>query len=153
MIREATPADIPRIVEMGRRFIAESSYKNHFAENPEQMKTLAEQIISNPKGRILISEKDAKVNGMLALLLFPHYFSGEPIAIEVFWWVDPEARAGSTGLKLMRKAEEIALELGATKMQMVAPTERIGELYKHFGYTEVESSYQKNLNGGASCHS
>lgn len=145
MIREATLADIPRLVEMGRRFISESSYKNHLGENPEQMKTLAEQIISNPKGRILVSEKDGRLTGMLALIVFPQHFSGELIAGEVFWWVDPEARKGRTGLKLMRKAEEIAVELGAEKMQMVAPTDRIGDLYKHLGYTQVESTYQRNL--------
>lgn len=145
MIREATPADIPRIVEMGRRFRMESSYKDHLAENPEQMKALAEQIISNPKGSILVSEKDGKLTGMLALLVFPHYLSGESIAIEVLWWVEPEARAGSTGLKLMREAEEIAVEMGAKKMQMVAPTERIGKLYEHLGYSRVESSYQRSL--------
>ena len=145
MIREATPADIPRIVEMGRRFMAESTYSQHLAENPEQMRVFAEQIIANPKGMILVSEKDGNLTGMLALYLFPHYFSGEPIAGEVIWWVDPEARAGSTGLKLMRKAEEIAVKMGAKKMQMVAPTERIGELYKHLGYREVESTFQRNL--------
>lgn len=145
MIREATPADIPRLLEMGRRFISESSYKHHIVENPEQMKTLGEQIISNPNGMILVSDNGGKLNGMLALILFPHYVSGELIAGEVFWWVDPEAREGSTGLKLMRKAEEIAAEMGAKKMQMVAPTQRIGKLYEHLGYTEVESTYQRDL--------
>ena len=111
MIREASLADIPRLVEMGCRFISESSYKHHMAENPEQMKNLAEQIISNPKGKILVSEKDVKLTGMLALILFPHYISAELIAIEVFWWVDPEAREGRTGLKLMRKAEEFEREV------------------------------------------
>ncbi|KKL26893.1 hypothetical protein LCGC14_2390670, partial [marine sediment metagenome] len=37
MIREATPDDIPRLVEMGRRFVSESSYKEVISENPEQM--------------------------------------------------------------------------------------------------------------------
>jgi N-acetylglutamate synthase-like GNAT family acetyltransferase len=145
MIREATPADIPRIVEMGRRFMAESAYNQHLSENPMQMRALALQIISQPNGSILVSEKDGKLTGMLAFILFPHHFSGELIAGEVIWWVDPEARAGSTGLKLMRRAEEIAVGMGAKKMQMVAPTERIGELYKHLGYREVESTFQRNL--------
>ncbi|KKL86125.1 hypothetical protein LCGC14_1947880, partial [marine sediment metagenome] len=74
-----------------------------------------------------------------------HYVSGELIAGEVVWWVDPEARTRRTGLKLMRKAEETAMGMGAVKMQMVAPNERIGKLYEHFGYTKVESTYQRNL--------
>ena len=145
MIREATLSDVHRIVEMGRRFMAESTYNQHLSENPKQMRVFAKQIISNPRGVILVSEQDGKLTGMLALLLFPHYFSGESIAGEVFWWVDPEARAGSTGLKLMRKAEKIAAMWGATKMQMVAPTRRIGKLYEHLGYKEVESTFQRDL--------
>lgn len=151
MIREATEDDIPRLVEMGRRFIEESVYKDFMVENPEQMESLIGQILANPQGRILVSENDGKPNGMLALIAFPHYFSGELIAGEIVWWVDPEARAGGTGLKLMRKAEQLAIEMGAVKMQMVAPDERIGKLYQHFGYEKVESTYQLKLNGGASC--
>ena len=151
MIREATEDDIPRIVEMGRRFIQESPYKDFMAENPEQMRTLVEQIIESPKGRILLSDKNGIVIGMLALIVFPHFASGEMVAGEVFWWVNPEARAGSTGLKLMRKAEQLATEMGAVKMQVVAPNDRIGKLYEHLKYTKVETSYQKNLNGGAPC--
>lgn len=145
MIREATVADIPRLIEMGHRFVSETSYKDHLEENPEQMKILAEQIISNPNGRILVAEKDQKPIGMLALILFPHYLSGELVAGEVFWWVEPEARKGRTGLELMKKAEEIAVSWGAKKMQMVAPSERIGKLYEYLGYSHVESTYQRSL--------
>ena len=148
MIREATEDDIPRLVEMGRRFIEESPYKEFIASNSEQMESLVGQILANPQGRILLSEKDGIPNGMLALIAFPHYFSGEIIAGELVWWVDPEARAGGTGLKLMRKAEQLATEMGAVKMQMVAPDERIGKLYQHFGYKKVESTYQRDLSGG-----
>jgi GNAT superfamily N-acetyltransferase len=149
MIREANLEDIPRIVEMGRRFVSESTYKEFIFENPEQMGALAEQVISNPQGRILISERNGRTVGMLGLIVFPHFLSKELVAGEVMWWVDPEARAGLTGLKLMKKAEKIATEMGAVKMQMVAPSKRIGKLYEHFGYVEVERMYQRNLNGGA----
>ncbi|KKN24646.1 hypothetical protein LCGC14_0892720 [marine sediment metagenome] len=145
MIREANLADIPRLVEMGRQFIAESTYKQHLPENPKQLHVLAEQIISNPKGAILVSESEGKLTGMLALITYPHPFSGELVAGEVFWWVDPEARKGRTGLKLMRRAEKVAIELGAKKMQMVAPTERIARLYERLGYEKVESTYQTGL--------
>ena len=145
MIREAKLVDVTQLVEMGRRFIAESTYKQYLLENPKQLRVLAEQIISNPNGVILVSEAEGKLTGMLALITFPHPFSGELVAGEVFWWVAPEAREGRTGLKLMRKAEKIAVELGARKMQMVAPTERIARLYERLGYKKVESTYQTGL--------
>jgi GNAT superfamily N-acetyltransferase len=65
------------------------------------------------------------------------------MAFEVVWWVEPEARGD--GVRLLRAAEDWAIEQGIGKMQMVAPNERVGALYERMGYLPVETSYQRTL--------
>lgn len=144
MIREATPADVPRVVEMGRRFLAEGPYRDKIADNPEVCAKLAAQLVQNPQAKILVAEEGEQLIGILVFILFPHYFSGEMTAGELVWWVEPRAR-GRTGVKLLTAAEGMARDLGAKRMQMVAPTLEVGRLYKRRGYEEVETTYQRSL--------
>jgi GNAT superfamily N-acetyltransferase len=81
---------------------------------------------------------------MLALLIYPHPFSGETTAVELCWWMEPEHR-GSGGLKLLRAAEQKAREAGATKLMLGAPSERTEELYQRLGLERVEVTYQRQL--------
>jgi GNAT superfamily N-acetyltransferase len=92
---------------------------------------------------ILVSGSDATITGMIAMLAYDHPFSGERMAFEVVWWVEPEARGD--GVRLLRAAEDWAMEQGIGKMQMVAPNERVGALYERLGYLPVETSYQRSL--------
>jgi GNAT superfamily N-acetyltransferase len=141
MIRLATLADIPRIVEMGLRFRESSDYKNHIVANTEQITKLSELVIAQEG--CLLSERDGKVCGMIAVYLFPHFISGELIAGEVVWWVEPEYRG--EGIKLVREAERRARAKGAVKMQMIAPTEQVARIYERIGYDYIESAYQRDL--------
>jgi GNAT superfamily N-acetyltransferase len=141
MIRLATEADIPRLLEMGLRFRRETGYSKHIEENPEQMERLVRQIIA--ADGVLVSEQAGEVIGMIGYVLYPHFLSGELIAGEVFFWVEPGHRGD--GLRLLRGAEKRAKDRGANRMQMIAPTDRVGRLYGRFGYEFVEATYQKNL--------
>jgi GNAT superfamily N-acetyltransferase len=141
VIRPATEPDIPRLLKMGARFIAETPYKNHIFANPEQMEKLAKQLMAS--GGVLVYERDGELIGMLGYVVFPHYVSGELIAGEVFWWVEPEARG--IGRELMKVAEEQARAAGAKRFQFVAPTERVAKLYERLGYERVEVMYQRAL--------
>lgn len=141
MIRAALAADVPRLVEMGRRFRCESSYQKHLGENPQKMGELALQLLA--AGGLLVSEREAQLVGMIGFVLYPHFLSGETVAGEIFWWVEPEHRG--EGPKLLRQAEKLAKQAGAERMQMIAPTDRVANLYRRFGYEFVEATYQKNL--------
>ena len=141
MIRQATASDVPRLVEMGRRFRSETGYARVLAENPQKMTELATQLTS--LGCLLVSERAGQLVGMLGYFVYPHFISGEQTAGEVFWWVEPECRG--EGVKLLREAEKRARESGAERMQMIAPTDRVANLYKRLGYEFVEASYQRSL--------
>lgn len=145
MIREATSEDIPRIVEMGSRSLLDGPYREQIADNPEQAALLALQVIHNQNGRVLVAEEDGKVIGLMALILFPHYFSGELTAGELMWYVEPEFRQSFTSLALLRGAERLARDAGAKRMQFTAPTSDVASAYKSLGYSQVEVSFQKAL--------
>jgi hypothetical protein len=144
MIREAKAADIPRITEMGSRSLREGPYKDLVGDNPEQTGKLALEVMT--KGMILVAEEeDGTISGLLAFIVFPHYFSGELTAGEVMWYVEPEFRKSFTSLALLRGAERMARGFGAKYMQFTAPTSEVGRAYEALNYKQVEVSFQKAL--------
>lgn len=142
MIRRALPEDMDRLIEMGQRFVAETEYAGLIKADPERITETVMRIATNPDGAIFVSG-NGSVTGMIAMLIYEHPFSGERMASEMAWWVEPEARG--SGVKLLRAAEEWARERGAVAVQMVAPTERVGALYSRLGYKAFETSYQRRL--------
>lgn len=143
MIRKAEPDDMGRILEMGQRFVSETSYHEHIALDPEKLSGTVVSVATNPRGVILVSERDARVDGMIALVMNEHPYSGLLTAFELVWWVDPESRG--IGRELLGAAEGWAKENGARAIQMVAPNARVGALYERLGYRAVETAYQRSL--------
>lgn len=142
MIREATEADVPRIVNMGKRFLSSTPYNRFLGEDPDCMARLTMQLIS--LNGLLLSEQGGEITGMLGFIIHSHFISGEKMAGEVFWWVD-EGHRGKEGVKLLREMEKRAHLSGATRVQMIAPTDKVAGFYRRIGYEFVESTYQRNL--------
>src|SRR5580698_1547835 len=117
-VRLATAEDIPRLVAMGRRFRSETSYSKYLGENPERMAELGAILLA--KDGLLVLERDGEAVGMLGFILHSHFISGELVAGEVFWWVEPEHRGD--GLKLLEETKRRAKIAGAKYLHMIAPT-------------------------------
>lgn len=143
MIRDARHADTPALIAMGQRFLRETVYRGRITENPAQMGALVQMLIDSPTGALFVSERDGIVTGMIGLLLYTQPLSGEPMASELFWWVEPEHRGH--GVRLMKQAEAWARAQGATALQMIAPTSEVEQLYQRLGYDRIEVAYQKAL--------
>lgn len=143
MIREAVDSDIPRIVEMGSRSLREGPYCDQVGDSPKTTAALCQQVLET--GKILVAEEDGNVVGVLGFVVFPHYFSAEPTAGELIWYVEPEYRQSFISLSLLRKAQSMARNMGAKRMQFTAPTEEVGKAYESLGYKKVEVTYQKCL--------
>lgn len=142
MIRTATEADVPAIVEMGRAFIA-AIYPRDLSFNPDQIAQTARGLMAQPDGAVFVLEVMGAVVGMLAMIAFAHPLSGERIATELCWWVAPAHRG--LGLRLLRRGERWAAERGAVILQLIAPTPSAARLYEHRGFHAVETSYQRRL--------
>lgn len=144
-IREAQVEDVVRIIELGREFLLKGPYKDQIRDNPDQVVKLIKYLFENQQAaRILIGEEEAKIQGVFCFVIYPHYFSGELCANELIWYVDPEHR-GRLSMELLWAAEKMAHELGAIRMQLTAPTPKVGEIYERCKYKMVEVGYQALL--------
>jgi GNAT superfamily N-acetyltransferase len=141
MVRAARLEDIPRIIEMGHRFNENSPYAKVLKVTDVALDLLFRKLI--PQGWLLLAEHEGESVGMIGFYVYPHFFTGEIVAGELFWWMEPEHRGH--GKALLKAAEEEARRCGAKSMQMIAPDPRVGKLYERIGYTYVESTYQRNL--------
>lgn len=144
-MRLATRADIPRLVEMGQRFIAETEYRDFIAFNRDALEALMAGMIGKTNCAIFVGEVSGQIVGMLGMHIYRHPMSNERVAAEAFWWVEPEHRKSSVGLDLLARGEAWAKTNAATKMQMIAPNERVGRLYRTRGYRKFEEQYQRDL--------
>jgi GNAT superfamily N-acetyltransferase len=144
-IREATGADVDAIVAMAVKFIDTTSYRAHLANEPDVLRALVAKVVDGPVAVVLVADGDAGPFAMIGLHVYEHPMSGEAVAQELCWWVEPDARGGRAAIRLMRAAEAWACAHGATVMQMVAPTERIAAFYGACGYDRVEVLYQRRL--------
>lgn len=143
MIREATADDIPRIVEMGARFI-DTEYPGAVRFNAQQIGAMATALM-NGNGAVFVVETEGRVAGMMAMTTYEHCLSGDLIATEVVWWVEPESRGGRAAFHLFAEGEKWARAKGATKLQMIAPSDKVGKLYERLGFERIEVHYQRSL--------
>lgn len=143
MIRQATAEDLGTLVEMGLRFIASTSYRGRLAANPGQIAHLMQGLIWADDGTLLVAEDDGKIAGMIGVCIYVHPISGERIAGELFWWMQPEQRGD--GVKLLKAAEAWADEKCAVRMQMIAPDEKVAKAYQALGYGRLEEVWQRDL--------
>jgi GNAT superfamily N-acetyltransferase len=144
VIREATSDDIPEVVEMGMAFANEGHYRGMFVATPQRMQAIAQSMVTSDGMAILVASDGHHLIGMVGIAIGDHAFSGEKIAGEQFWYVKPGSRNG-VGQRLMRAAEQWARRQHATRLQMVAPDDRVGALYARKGYSRLEMTYQKDL--------
>jgi GNAT superfamily N-acetyltransferase len=143
VIRQATPDDIPRLVEMGTRFLTETTYAGRVVPNHAAMARTLALLLASDVGGLFVAETNGTVTGMIGLLLFEHPFTGSLTAQELFWWVEPEYRG--YGLRLLRRGEQWAAAAGAQHVHMIAPTPAVARLYERLGYGYLEAAYQKAM--------
>jgi len=147
MIREATIADVPRLVEMGVAFLASTPYGLLLATHPDRIDALMRMLVENPVGVVFVStDRAGALTGMLGGLCFSHVLSGEWVASELFWWVDPAARGTSAGVRLLDRAEAWARDQGVVALHMIAPLgSAVAHVYTRRGYAPVETAYALDL--------
>lgn len=147
MIRAAGLADVPRLVAMGRAFLATPPYAGLFADDPDQLAATVTGLITGALSTVLVSVDGDQVVGMIGMLATPHFLSRQIIAGEVFWWVEPDHRGA--GVRLLQAAEAWARSRGAVAIQLIAPDARVAAVYERWGYALLERSYVRRLDHAA----
>ena len=136
MIREATSADIPVIVEMARRF--HEAREDRFAFNPEDTARFAANLIASPVGVVLISERGF-ISG--AVMGAPGN-AANLTAHELFWWAEDRQ-----GLRLLRAFEEWARDMGCADVVVSFPAGDgvVGRILERGGYEPETMAVRKGL--------
>lgn len=144
-IRQATLEDVPAIVAMGLRFAADE-YRDYLRPDPAALEQLARNVITGATSIGFVAEDaDAALVGMIGLMTYQQPMAGALVATEIVWWMEPEARGARAAIHLLNKGETWAREQGATKFQMIAPTDHVGAFYERMGFKKLETHYQRSL--------
>lgn len=140
-VRPATAADLDAIVAMGLRFRAQTAYQRTLPENADQLRTLAERLLTTDDSRVFVAEDGGVLVGMIGALVFAHPMSAERLASEVFWW----SESPGVGMRLFYAMHRWAKAQGAVALQMIAPTEQVERIYQRLGFDRVETLYQRRI--------
>ena len=141
-IRPATEADVPQIVAMSVHFL-DTLYAGALVGSAPHLAAFVRVLLTRPTACVLVSVEADRVIGMAVVHVYEHPMSGELVASELAWWVEPERRRA--GVRLLRAIEQWARDQGAAVMQMIAPTPRVGAFYTAIGYAPVETLFQRRL--------
>ena len=143
MIRDATVADVPRLVNLGCAFMSESSYADHLSVNKQAMAKLFLMLVRAEHGRLIVDEHEGKIVGMIGVLATFHPHSDDQCLSELLWYVSPAHRG--SGVRLLHAAEQWGRTVGARKFLVVSPNSKVSEFYRRCGFARLEEQFIKDL--------
>lgn len=141
MIRKAKVADLPALMELGRRLHEISPYK----KVPIDLQTCAGTLghcISSAFGFAMVAEKDGKITGLLMGAAVPLWFSRRRSASDIVTY----AESAGDGYRLIKAflkwAWSVPLVVEVTMAQGSGiDTERTAVLYERAGLTRLGNIY------------
>jgi len=141
-IRDASPFDIPDILDMLRSyrkltplpFLAE-------ADDAEYVTKMLTELMAG-KGLVLIADKDG-IAGMLIAVISPSMWSPKHLVMtEMAYWVEPECRGGTMGYRLLAEYKQRGDELkknGRIVNYFISKMNNSPNLqYQKFGFEKLE---------------
>jgi GNAT superfamily N-acetyltransferase len=144
-IRAAKVEDLPRLVRLAEQFYASSRFLQGF--KLERFCATWSQLIESGVGGICLAEDGGDLVGALGGVAYPDPNSGDLVATEFFWFVDPHRRG--CGLRLYREFEAWARRLGCSQIRMVhlvdSMPDQLERLYTRLGYEKAEVHFVKGL--------
>ena len=147
LIREATAADLPRLIELLHQ-LAELSERPE-AEAPPLTpghEAALRALHDDPRSTCLVVEDGGRVEGTLTLYILPNLsHGGRPAAIVENVVVDAARRGCGFGQLLMQRAEALARARGCYKVALTSNRRRAAahRFYQHIGYTPSHQGFTK----------
>lgn len=146
MIRKANKEDFPRILEMSRDFWAQTQFSEPFDTDRATLQVE----LAHSHGLLAVLDINGVAQGFIAgAKNFLLASSGALSAVELAYWICPEYRKGTNGIKLMKALEVAAKEQGIKYLTMVSMEtsnpKQAERIYMSRGYTLQEKSFTKVL--------
>jgi GNAT superfamily N-acetyltransferase len=149
-VRVATTADIPAYMDLAAAFVATTPVSHIIPFDRKGTAAFVTASLDNPNMLVLVAEEADTIVGITGALAYPMYFNpGKLVAQELWWYLTPDARGGSTSKLLFQTIENWAKDIGAEAMFMIAladaRVDTMAKVYKRSGYAPVERTYVKGL--------
>ncbi|PZX19824.1 acetyltransferase (GNAT) family protein [Palleronia aestuarii] len=135
MIRDATFVDWPAVDRMARQF--RDSAAPWIAYEPARFRRTFDALVVQEHGCALMLENG---KGILMAIALPSPFSGELVAQEIMWWIEPEARG--RGREMLDAYETWARAIGAMRCGVTCLDDRTANLFARRGYERAELAYR-----------
>ncbi len=144
-IRDATPADIPRMVELGRLQFAGSDWQGRAGFDGDSFASYLGQA-----GIVLVADTGQRIVGMFGGTIgTPAFNRNIPVFLGTFWYCEPEYRR-EAGLPLLAAGEKAAKARGV-RFSVVSVDDgdehsaALNRIYRRGGYRPAEQTYLKGL--------
>lgn len=147
VVRRATTDDLVPMSEMGQRFLAASPFAG--AATVLEVRAALSSLVREQYRACWVDEHHGTYRGLLIAALAPMWFSPATlVAVELAWWVDPEFRGSTAGVRLLEAFEAWAHTKGATRLAMstlpdLGTTAQL--MLEERGYRLVEKSWAKEV--------
>jgi N-acetylglutamate synthase-like GNAT family acetyltransferase len=137
LIRPATVADIPVLVDLGQTMHKESIFAPYNYDT-EKVSELINSLITTRFGIALVAEEAGVIVGGFIGVVCEHYFGRDLQSQDLALFIAPEYRQGTTGLKLIKAYIVAAREKGAKQVMLANSTgyqpERVAKLFESLGF-------------------
>jgi hypothetical protein len=149
MIRNATPFDMPALIELMRGYVSDApmeTLKDQSLHNEAHVKSLLTSLMVG-RGFILTEDQG---RGFIAAMIIQNVWCPSVYELhELAWWVKPEHRGGTVGGRLWKEFDMLAQDLldnGRVQVvcsSVIADSPKIN--YEKRGYKLMQKTYFKEL--------
>ena len=144
IIRAGQLIDLERCLDMAESFYEVAGYKDDVPLCRDSCREFME--FSMSQGLLFVAALEDSVVGFVLGIASPYIMNKKYLAgAELAWWVEPEHRKGTTGVRLLKAIEKSAKDLGVKMWSMMSlesvEPEKMERLYNALGYTPMERTY------------
>jgi ribosomal protein S18 acetylase RimI-like enzyme len=147
-IRDATEADLPRLIELIAQLSLEAPREDTRASLAAPYIAAFRAIEADARQRLLVVEAAGRIVGTAALIIVPNISHvGRPYAIAENVVIDAAERRAGYGEALMRHAMESAREAGCYKLSLTSNKERpeAHRFYRRLGFRATHEGFRIDL--------
>lgn len=146
MIRNATPADVPALVDLGALMAAESPRYRRYRFSAQKLTMLFERLIASEDGFLMMAERGERPIGVMAATVMEHWMSDDKIACDFGLFIDPAQRGGMLAARFVCTYRQWARERGAIDTFLGISTgvhvEQTARFYKTLGLVEATITFE-----------